>query len=273
MNANLFANDLSKIKPSYSGTINLTKGMRLPTGQDIYFKAKQHELYERYLTARFYIGMTCADGGWDHWIVPSEDEQMRKAQENIIKSRLYEAALINYNIVVDLTWAWAYLSAVGCFYASNKDKSKNLHDLYPIEEAYSILREAEENAKSPTAKRNPFDDLKENTPQFKDAVDIVIDFWKVFRGDNIRDLYNFIKHRGTPIYTEVDDLSAIKAMVINIGGSNYPSDIRDIQRKVSIDEGIQELVTFDNNLLCPYIEKLYDALKSAIDPSPMASIV
>lgn len=59
-------------------------------------------------------------------------------------------------------------------------------------------------------------------------------------------------------------------MIIHIENETYPSDIRDVQKMISVDEGLQELIKFDNEVLFPYVEKLLTELKKAVDPSPMA---
>lgn len=44
----------------------------------------------------------------------------------------------------------------------------------------------------------------------------------------------------------------------------------DVQKVISVDRGLQELIKFDNNILFPYVKKLLEQLKIAVDPSPMA---
>lgn len=107
-------------------------------------------------------------------------------------------------------------------------------------------------------------------PEFSDAVDTVVEFWKVFSNSSIRNLYNFVKHKGKPLYEEVENLRGGKIMSILIGNEEYPSDIRDVQKMISVEDGLKELIDFDNNMLFPYIEKLLCQLKIAIEPSPMA---
>ena len=54
-----------------------------------------------------------------------------------------------------------------------------------------------------------------------------------------------------------------------VGNKKYPSDIRDVQRKESVEEGIRELIAFDDERLFPYIKELIQLLNNAVDPSPM----
>jgi len=58
-------------------------------------------------------------------------------------------------------------------------------------------------------------------------------------------------------------------MLLKIGNQDYPSDIRDVQRIISLEDGINELINFDDNQLFPYIKQLLELLKRAVDPSPM----
>jgi hypothetical protein len=58
-------------------------------------------------------------------------------------------------------------------------------------------------------------------------------------------------------------------MNISIDKKEYPSDIRDVQKIVVLDEVIKELIDFDDKILYPYIKQLLDLLNIAVDPSPM----
>lgn len=61
-----------------------------------------------------------------------------------------------------------------------------------------------------------------------------------------------------------------KVMSILIGNEEYPSDIRDVKKMISVEDGLQELIEFDNTYLYPYIEKLLNELKTPVNPFPMA---
>ena len=141
--------------------------------------------------------------------------------------------------------------------------------MLPIEESYEMLRKTENGASTPHAEGNPFDYLRVMQPQFQDAIDLIVNFWKDFSNSNIRNLYNYIKHKGKPLYTEIEAKRGGKTMLLKIGNQDYPSDIRDIQRIISLEDGINELINFDDNQLFPYIKQLLELLKKAVDPSPM----
>ena len=56
---------------------------------------------------------------------------------------------------------------------------------------------------------------------------------------------------------------------LHIGNEQYPSDIRDVQMTLKLYDSITSLIDFDDNELFPYLTQLLNALKLAINPSPM----
>lgn len=273
METDIFTGDIfSSLQPPHNVSFKL-EGVSLPTNQDIYFVAKWHELFERYTTARMFVRKALEDD-WDYWFNRIDDANIQRAVEYKFKSELYETALISYNILVDLTWAWTYVSAEYALYSFDADgnvtNAKDVCGMHPIEEAYDLLRKTENGVSTPHAEGNPFNYLKVMRPEFTGAMNIIIDFWKMFSNSNIRNLYNYVKHKGKPLYEEVENYRGGKVMSIHIGNEAYPSDIRDVQKIISVEEGLQELIKFDNESLYPYVEKLLNELKVAVNPSPMA---
>ena len=103
---NLFTNDIfGTIEPPHETKFNLI-GTVLPTNQDMYFAAKWNEIFNRYCSARIFLRKTQEDN-WDYWFNPIEKPDVQKAMELTFKAELYETALINYNILVDLSWTIA----------------------------------------------------------------------------------------------------------------------------------------------------------------------
>lgn len=247
-------------------------GLKMPNNQDIYFVSKWHEVFDRYSSARLFLNK-CFETDYDYWFDRLPDEKIQKAMELIIKSNLFETALINYNILVDLTWAWTYVSAEYVLYKFDNDgnviNSKDITGMHPIEESYEMLRKTENGTASPHVQGNPFSYLKMMAPEFSGAVDTIIEFWKNFSESNIHNLYNYIKHKGKPNYEEIDEIKDGRFFSMYIGKDEYPTDIRDVQKIVSLDEYIEELIKFDNKVLYPYIEKLLEELKTAVNPSPL----
>ena len=71
-------------------------------------------------------------------------------------------------------------------------------------------------------------------------------------------------------YREIEEFRGGKAMRLLINKEEYPSDIRDVQKIVGLEQGINELIHFDDDILFPYIQKLLELLNTAVDPSPTA---
>ena len=267
----MFKNEIfGEIEPPDNSGVNLI-GAALPKNQDLYFISKWYELIDRYSTARMFLNKT-NENNWDYWFNPQNDKEIQKALIAKFKSDLYETALINYNIIVDLSWTITYVSAEYALYSFDKDNNitnaDNICGMHPIEESYESLRKIENGVLSPHTKGNQFEYLKKISPEFSDSIDIVVEFWKSFSNSNIRNLYNFIKHKGKPLYKETKKIRKEKIYSILIGKENYPSDIGDVQKIISLEGGINELIEFDNSSLYPYIKKLLEALNKAVNPSP-----
>ena len=131
------------------------------------------------------------------------------------------------------------------------------------------MRKTENGVSTTNSQGIPFDYLRTMLPEFSSAIDLIIEFWKEFSNSNIRGLYNYIKHKGKPLYKEIEEIRGGKVMKLLIGEDEYPSDIRDVQKIVELEKGIQELIDFDDNKLFPYINRLLTALKVAVNPSSM----
>lgn len=74
------------------------------------------------------------------------------------------------------------------------------------------MRKAENLVTNPNAEENPFGYLKIMCPEFSSAIDMIIDFWSEFGRRNIRQRYNFCKHKGKPAYTEIETLAGSHIM-------------------------------------------------------------
>lgn len=240
--------------------------------------AKWHELVERYQSARLFLRKAYEED-WDKWFNPAKNANEKKAAEFndyirwFYKAELYETALVNYNMLVDLSWVMTYVSAEFMLYKFDKDgnviNAESVQGMHPIDEAMEMLRKVENGTVAPTAENNPFEYLKKMAPQFEEAVDLIISFWNKFGNSDIRNLYNFIKHKGKPVYTEQEKYTSYKIFSLHMGKDEYPTDIRDVQKKVSVEKGIEELIRFDNEELFHYVKELIEALKKAVNPSPM----
>lgn len=264
----------SIINPPNSSNFNLV-GTKLPSNQDIYFISKWHELFDRYCSARLFIREALKDewSDWQHWFNLTEDVKINKAFKLKFIAEMYETALIYYNILVDLSWTITYVSSEYVLYrfdgSGNIINHNEIYGMQPIEQAYEALRNAENNVTSPTAANNPFKYLKEQCPRFENSIDLIIEFWSSFSNSEIRGIYNYIKHKGKPVYYEINELSPVRFFDLHIGNEQYPSDIRDVQKILRLYDSISMLINFDDNELFPYLTQLLSSLKSAINPSPM----
>ena len=275
----IFTGDIfEKIEPPHDVSFKIV-GTALPTNQDMYFVAKWHEIFERYTSARLFVRKALEDN-WDYWFNKMEDEKVQCAIEYKFKAELYETALLSYNILVDLSWAWTYVSAEYLLYNFDADgnvtNAKDVCGMHPIEEAYELLRKTENGVSTPHAEGNPFNYLKVMRPEFSDAVDTIVDFWKVFSNSSIRNLYNFVKHKGKPLYEEVENLRGGKVMSILIGNEEYPSDIRDgidMNAKGHHSKLIDEIpdpdiaISMGCDVGCPFIGRPFDDDWGLMDPT------
>lgn len=258
-----FVNDIFSLRSPQTVTFNLI-GAKLPSNRDLFFRAKQQEIFERYETARIFLRET-ETNDWSHWF--ETEEKGQAVFELIFASQFYEAALMFYNIIVDLSWTICYVSAEYVLY--EKDKSINFSGMLPIEEAYVALRKAENIVTNPNSQDNPFVYLKYMCPEFSNAIDLIIEFWKNFGDSNIRKLYNYIKHKGKPLYEEIEAYKQGKVMGLQILGEEYPTEIREVQKIINFKSSVTELQVFDDTILFPYIKNLFKLLEEIIEPSPM----
>ena len=112
----------------------------MPSDKDIFFRAKQKETLDKYQAARRFMYELETDD-WDHYFHKLEDENGNIYFQNVLKAQWYEAALLFYNAVVDLSWIACYISAEYFIYVDGKPVE--VEGLTPIEEAYNALRKAE----------------------------------------------------------------------------------------------------------------------------------
>ena len=188
-----FDREVFDLMPSGNKTFNLI-GLKMPSDKDIFFRAKQKETLDKYQAARRFMYELETDD-WDHYFHKLEDENGNIYFQNVLKVQWYEAALLFYNAVVDLSWIACYISAEYFIYIDGK--AVEVESLTPIEEAYSALRKAEGYVQHPGADGNPFEYLRKMCPQFSDTLDFVIAFWKDFADTPVRWKYNYLKHKGS----------------------------------------------------------------------------
>ncbi len=247
-------------------------GSKLPSSNDVYFRAKQSELVEQYSAARIFMYETETDD-WNHWFYPLEDKTTTEVSRLIFRSHFYETALFYYNAVVDISWTLCYVAVE--FACSNKGARVDISGIKPIEEAAELLRKAEGNVTSPTAEDNPFSYLKLMCPEFEPVINHIVAFWDSFSSSEIRKRYNYCKHKGRPSYEEIEELSSGRVMGFYIENretgqvTQIASDPQDVRYSFSLEDAISKLKDFDDNILFPYTQKLISLIEAILQPSQM----
>ena len=169
-----FTGDIFALEPPANRKFSLI-GATLPSSKDVYFRSKQKEIIEQYSAARIFMYNT-ENTDFDYWFNRVDHDDAQRYFELTFKGYFYEIALIYYNIVVDLSWTACYLAAE--FALTQKGARVNFGGIQPIEDAYKLMRAAENLVSNPTAEENPFEYLKVMCPEFSTAIDMIIDFWK-----------------------------------------------------------------------------------------------
>ena len=268
----LFTETLENIRQNHNVQFQF-QGTAMPDAVSTYFRSKQEELYQQYSTARLFLRQAdqgTAEISWDGWFNRFEDITNQNIATWLFREKMYQAALMFYNVVIDLSWVLCYTSAEYAVYSNGQVTP--LNKLVSIEEAYGALRTEEESVIAPNARNNPFDYLNRMTPTFSPAIEIIKNFWDQYSASDIRHDYNFIKHRGKPNFTEVNQaIGNPRLLSFVVGNITCPTDVRDVQKEMSLEKGIQELIEFDNKILYPYISKLIEILEKIVCPSPFVT--
>lgn len=233
--------------------------INIPTSREIYFESKLYEIYQRYQSARIIINAidNNKDGYWCD--VESYDDDVVRLNYNGL---FLENMIINYNIVVDLTWIITFLSIEICHYEEKFNTKFNFNEVNEIKKTKEVIKKIEEMIKSPDSEKsikyfNYFNSL------FNEYIPIttyVKEFWKSFKESEIRGMYNFIKHRGKPEYEEIYKIIGKKFYSYKCDGIEYSCDMNDVRKEISLYDYIDELIEFDDNVLFPYCNKLFDML-------------
>ena len=245
------------------------EGTSLPNNDGLFFRAKQKEMLDQYNAARIMLMATDNKEWLGYFETPNQETA--EEMEWYLKAIAYESALMlmYYNIVVDLSWVLCY-SAVEYVYAEENQKPVEIKGIQPIGEAYENMRKLEATTVNPTEKNNPYKYLKNRVPRFTVAIDQIMGFWKAYHESDIRQKYNFIKHRGKPLYDEIEVQKICNIYVESEGSLNkVASGLSDIQSRFSLITAIKKLKDFDENTLFPYISSLIKELERQVKPSRM----
>lgn len=263
-----FINSLESFQYVPQGMI-IGEGKKIGSNEDLFFRAKQNEIYDQYCAARIFMRET-------EFQVEEKDKYLTSLSEMYksdldmgvyLKSIFYESALIYYNIVVDLTWVLTY-ACIEYFCFENQCDILPLKGIQDVDTARKSLIHIEENTVSPGSVNNPFTYLRQIAPAFNCSIDIIKQFWDKYCNDKIRNRYNYIKHRGKPYYLEVKDERIFNAY--SGSGESFvqlASAVSDVSERYSLDEAIKDLQEFDDNCLFEYVYKLIKELENIVKPT------
>ena len=101
---------------------------------------------------------------------------------------------------------------------------------------------------------------------------MIISFWTEFKDNPIRGKYNFIKHKGKPLYFEMKKFQQNNVFEFYIQNSNgeqkkIVSNLSDVRYEVFLEDSISELIEFDNKTLYSYVSNLFEELEYIVQPS------
>ena len=161
------------------------------SGKWAVFQSKQMDIKRQLLWARRMLSE--ADSiDWECWLKCNLSEKTLEKEKLLYQTFFYETALIYYNIVVDLSLTFCFMSAMMLI----ENQTQDSDTIRSIDEVYDFLRSNEDKPAFPTKKYNPFKIMCEKCPEFQKPISIIEGFWDSFKESTIRKAYNFTKHRG-----------------------------------------------------------------------------
>ena len=248
--------------------VSLKQGERIAGNEDLFFRAKQEEICEQYYAARLFLQETSfQDERVDKYLLSLTEQYKSDCDMTVyLKGLCYECSLMYYNIVVDLTWVLTYVCIEDFFYRNQFDVVK-LKGIQDVKSAREAMMYYEENACSPSESDDIFLYIKSLAPSFCTVIDQVIIFWNKYRNSNNRKRYNYIKHRGKPFYSEMDEDRVFNAF--SIAGNSLvqlASSVSDVSNRYSLNDAIKELKDFDDKELFPYVSNLIKDLERIVNP-------
>jgi len=142
------------------------------------------------------------------------------------------------------------------------------------EESKTASHVQTDKSHTPTSEENPFDYLAKMCPEYSQSVDLIKAFWNEYQDSSLRQLYNYCKHRGKPFYTELTKKGnppKLMSIYLMVEGqkTEIPTATGEVMKKVSIQETIEALHSFDEGKLFPYIQKLIEEIVRVVQPSPI----
>lgn len=86
-----FNTDIFELRNEKNKKINLI-GLKLPSSKDVFFRAKQAEIFEQYEAARIFLRET-ENEDWEHWFT-CDNDKYTGVFELIFTGNFFEAALM-----------------------------------------------------------------------------------------------------------------------------------------------------------------------------------
>jgi len=266
-----FSTNLRELMPPQSFSVDVV-GLKIPSNKDVYIRSLQEQIVEQYSVARMFLSETDTTD-WQHWHGEIKNEVQKNHYEWSMRGTFLECALFYYNVVIDLSWTLCYVAAEYSVSAGGEQRTL-FEGIASIDEAWDLLSKAQRNVTSPTSEENPFDYLAKMCPEYSQSVDLIKAFWNEYQDSSLRQLYNYCKHRGKPFYTELTKKGnppKLMSIYLMVEGqkTEIPTATGEVMKKVSIQETIEALHSFDEGKLFPYIQKLIEEIVRVVQPSPI----
>ena len=158
------------------------------SGKWAVFQSKQMDIKRQLLWTRRMLSE--ADSiDWECWLKCNLSEKTLEKEKLLYQTFFYETALIYYNIVVDLSLTFCFMSAMMLI----ENQTQDSDTIRSIDEVYDFLRSNEDKPAFPTKKYNPFKIMCEKCPEFQKPISIIEGFLGFIQG---------IKHRLTRAHRE-----------------------------------------------------------------------
>ena len=246
-------------------------GQEIPTFSELAFKEKWNSIYYRYESARNFLLLAMEPGYEKLYKLSNCSDESKKYFELRQQINFYEAALLNYNMLIDYSWQLVYFCFE--FVAYYKDEKIDLDAPLLKEESKEILKKLEKNVLGPTNDESPllyFKTFRECT-EYNEIYDLISSFWNSFKDTNVRKLYNRLKHCGNLLYEEENEFRTlgIKCKAV-IEGNEILISVDDIKERISLKKSMEELFKFDNESLMGYLTNLLVKLKPLIKLGDLA---
>lgn len=235
----------------------------LPDKNEIFYTLKRKEIIEKYNKARHMMNMLEPNIGKIYPECTDDDPEKYLYNELCNKAIYYESALFFYNSIVDLIYIMCY-----CIFEYRNVNTEILDQYLCYDSLKDILMDLEKI----TITESDFKYLAKGNKKLEQISEQISEFHKSFfnvEKSTIRKKYNYIKHRGDIVYDEIESICKKYRgeIEINFCGQKILNDSNCITTQYSLNQSIGELRYFDNEILFPFIEKLFKSLEDYVQLS------